>query len=123
MLQHLLNSKLLKLFSFKNSNYIINFSLLLFVSCNSSVEQDKEIAKRVFTYNQPNSVTSLDPAFARSMTNIWAIDHLYNGLIQLDDSLNIKDCIAKSWSIDPSGKIYTFILRSDVVFRIVKFSK
>jgi peptide/nickel transport system substrate-binding protein len=76
----------------------IYFILLVICGCNTSAERDKEIAKRVFTYNQPNSVTSLDPAFARSMTNIWAIDHIYNGLIQLDDSLHIKACIAKSWN-------------------------
>ncbi|HMG16851.1 MAG TPA: ABC transporter substrate-binding protein [Saprospiraceae bacterium] len=117
MLQNLLSSNILCYLPIRYSFSFVFISLLLLLSsCNSNIDNDKEIAKRVFTYNQPNSVTSLDPAFARSMTNIWAIDHIYNGLLQLDDSLHIKYCIAKSWNIDSSGRVYTFILRNDVLF-------
>ena len=85
-------------------------------SCSDKKDR-KKLEEKVFIYNQPNTVTSLDPAFARSMTNIWAIDHMYNGLVQLDDSLRVSPSIAKSWSIDPSGTLYTFILRPDVYFQ------
>lgn len=89
---------------------------LTFISCGNK-ERDKKIEAKVFRYNQPNAITSLDPAFAKSQTNIWAIDHIYNGLVQLDDSLNVAPGIAKSWTIDPTGTIYTFILRNDVFFQ------
>ena len=35
--------------------------------------------RRVFRYNQPEALTSLDPAFARNQANTWAVSQLYNG--------------------------------------------
>ena len=58
----------------------------------------------------------MDPAFAKSQNNIWVVDHLYNGLVQLDDQLNVKPAIAESWEISDNGKTYTFKLRDDVFF-------
>ncbi len=92
------------------------FILAFFVLVACKNQKANDISKKVFKYNQPNAVTSLDPAFARSQTNIWAVDHLYNGLVQLNDSLKIVPCIAKSWRISPDGKSYTFLLRKDVAF-------
>lgn len=83
------------------------------LSC-SSVEEDDNY--KVFRYNQINHITSLDPAFAKSQNNIWAVHHLYNGLVKLDDSLNIIPDIAKSWEIDDSGTTYTFYLKGEVFF-------
>ena len=72
--------------------------------------------RTVFRYNQPNPVTSLDPAFARNLTNIWAVDHLYNGLLQFDEELNLQPAIASSWEILDDGLRYVFKLRDDVKF-------
>ncbi len=69
-----------------------------------------------FRYNQHNPITSLDPAFARTQNNIWAVDCLFNGLLQLDDSLHVKPCIAKSWTISSDALTYRFVLRDDVFF-------
>lgn len=89
---------------------------LLFFLLACTDDADDRTAPKVFHYNQPNNITSLDPAFARSQNNIWAVDHLYNGLVQLDDSLNIRPSIAKRWTVDTSGREYTFYLRNDVYF-------
>lgn len=70
----------------------------------------------VFRYNESKGITSLDPAFARSMGNIWAVNQLFNGLVQLDDSLTVQPCIAKSWEVSADGTTYTFHLRHDVRF-------
>ncbi|MDB4620964.1 ABC transporter substrate-binding protein, partial [Flavobacteriaceae bacterium] len=86
---------------------------LFFSSCsteNSIKDSD------VFRYNEFRNITSLDPAFARNPQNIWPIQQLFNGLVQLDDSLNIKPEIAKSWTISKDGKQYIFELRKDVYF-------
>ena len=72
--------------------------------------------RKAFRYNQHNPITSLDPAFARTQNNIWAVDCLFNGLVQLDDSLNVKPCIAKYWTISSDGLTYRFSLRDDVFF-------
>lgn len=70
----------------------------------------------VFRYNENAAVNSLDPAFAKIRPSIWVCNQLYNGLVQLDDSLRVQPDIAKSWTISPDGKTYTFTLRKDVYF-------
>ncbi|MFT5513438.1 MAG: ABC-type transport system substrate-binding protein, partial [Bacteroidia bacterium] len=54
--------------------------------------------------------------FASSQDNIWAVNQLFNGLVQLNDLLVPMPSIANSWNIDSTGKIYTFTLRKDVYF-------
>ena len=72
--------------------------------------------KKVFRYNQSGGISSLDPAFARDLSTIWATNQLFNGLLQMDDQMQIKPSIARHYSVDSSGTIYTFILRDDVYF-------
>lgn len=70
----------------------------------------------VFRYNEHGNIPTLDPAFARNPQAIWPDNQLYNGLVQLDDSLNIIPDIAKSWVVNDSTYTYTFYLRDDVFF-------
>ena len=88
--------------------------LLFFISCFSP---DGNSGKKIFNYNEPSGISSLDPAFARDQSCIWAITQLFNGLVQLDDKLNVIPCIARSWEISPDGITYTFHLRNDVFFQ------
>lgn len=91
------------------------FLLLLTVfSCQNYYQSDR--FKNVFRYNESKGITSLDPAFARSQTNIWPVNQLFNGLVQLDDSLQVVPCIARRWTVSSDGLVYTFILRKDVYF-------
>lgn len=96
------------------STLILIFGILigLFVGCSSNQQSDK----KVFTMNMAEGVTSLDPAFVRNQTNIWCCNQLFNSLLQLNDSLIPKPCLAKSWEISADGLNYTFQLRTDVVF-------
>lgn len=87
--------------------------LLTVVGCNSVEKKD---SRTVFRYNEYRKVTSLDPAFARNPQNIWPINQLFNGLVQLDENLGIQPEIAHSWKISPDGLTYTFFLRDDVYF-------
>ena len=103
----------------------ISFLILLpfiFISCESKNEDDID-NKKIFRYNESEGITSLDPAFSRNIENIWACNHLYNGLVQMDDKLNVTPCIAKTWDISEDGKTYTFILRNDVTFHNSKAFK
>lgn len=70
----------------------------------------------VFRYNESANIQTLDPAFARNQAIIWPCNQLFNGLVQLDDSLLIQPDIAKNWSISEDGKQYRFTLRKDVFF-------
>ncbi len=88
---------------------------LLFVGCQAEKTANTS-SKKVFKYNQHNNITSLDPAFARSQANSWAIDHLYNGLVQLGINGEILPSIAKKWAVTNDGLKYTFFLKTDVFF-------
>lgn len=99
---------------FRNG-FILFLTTLCCVQGCQKTEQSTE--QRIsFRYNQHNPVTSLDPAFARTQNNIWVVDCLFNSLVQLDDSLHVKPCLASSWTISPDGLIYVFQLRQDVFF-------
>jgi len=99
------------------------FVLVLFIltlsSCkNKETNQDaKDNGKKmVFYYNEKDGISSIDPAEANSLSHIWVCNQLFNGLVQLDDSLNVLPCIAKSWDILENGTKYVFYLRNDVYF-------
>ncbi|TDN38501.1 ABC transporter substrate-binding protein [Hymenobacter sp. UV11] len=72
--------------------------------------------RRVFRYNQPEALTSLDPAFARNQANGWAVAQLYNGLLELDSTLQPAPALARRYQISPDGLTYTFWLRRGVRF-------
>ncbi len=82
-------------------------------SCNPA---EKKPQQTVFNINLDEGLTSLDPAFCRNHNTIWIDNQLYNGLVQINDSLKTIPAIAKSWEISPDGKNYTFHLRNDVQF-------
>ncbi len=88
--------------------------ILTFVSCNK--QRDENRNNLVFRYNEIANVSSLDPAFSKNQAIIWPCNQLYNGLVQLDDSLSVQADVAKSWTISEDGKTYTFTLRNDVYF-------
>lgn len=92
-------------------------SLLIFLIIAFSCADKKKVeTRKVFRYNESKGITTLDPAFARRENEIRPISQLYNGLIEMDDSLRIKPAIAKRWEISSDGTTYTFILRNDVRF-------
>lgn len=72
-----------------------------------------------FYYNEDQNITTLDPAFVKSQSEIWAVSQLFEGLLEFDDSLHIKPCLADSWHISPDGRLYTFFLRRNVFFHPV----
>ncbi|GAL67561.1 dipeptide-binding ABC transporter periplasmic substrate-binding component [Jejuia pallidilutea] len=70
----------------------------------------------IFRYNEFANINTLDPAFSRTLQDNSVCNQLFNGLVQLDDKLNILPCIAKDWKISNNGLTYTFNLRNDVYF-------
>ena len=93
--------------------YLLLPLLLMLFSC---AQKQVTKGKTVFNINMDEGLTSMDPAFARNQNALWADNQLYNGLVQIDDSLITRPCIAKSWEVDPGGTLYTFHLRNDVYF-------
>ncbi|MEP7278788.1 MAG: ABC transporter substrate-binding protein [Bacteroidota bacterium] len=72
--------------------------------------------KKIFHYNEVTGIASLDPAFAKNQSVMWAVHQLYNTLIETDDNLNMVPSLAKSWDVAADRKQYTFHLRTDVFF-------
>ncbi len=70
----------------------------------------------IFRYNEPAGISTLDPAYSKDQSLNWICSQLYNGLVRLDENLEVQPCIAKSWEISPDGVSYTFHLRNDVRF-------
>lgn len=102
----------------KNKLLIISVQLLviscLLVSCTKRTSKFDD--SQVFRYNQHANINTLDPAFSKDLRTIWATTQIFNGLVQLNDSLQVEPDIAKSWTISDDGKTYEFNLRNDVKF-------
>lgn len=87
------------------------FTLLLSACGHASTDDDQ-----VFRYNQPEGLTTLDPAFAKSQPVMWASHQLFNTLIEVNDRLELVPSLAKRWTISEDGKHYRFWLRDSVYF-------
>ncbi len=92
--------------------YTLMAAVLIFGGCGPSGKTDKQ----VFRYNQVEGIASLDPAFARNQAVLWAVHQLYNTLVEIDDQLQMKPSLAKSWEESPDHRTFTFHLRTDVYF-------
>ncbi len=93
---------------------IILLVFTLLISCRSGTKRNE--TRTVFRYNESKGITTLDPAFARNQILIWPVNQLFNGLVEMDDSLRLRPSIAKRWKISDDGLTYTFYLRTDVYF-------
>ncbi len=89
--------------------------LFILFSCTGSDEEKDN--RTIFSYNEMAGVTSLDPAAAISFENIWPVNQIFNGLVQMDDNLNVIPCIASKFAVSEDGLVYTFNLRTDVFFQ------
>ncbi len=87
-------------------------ALFLLVSCKNKAASNK----KVFTYNESTGIATLDPAFAKNQSIMWAVHQLYNTLVEIDSNLNIVPSIAKHWDVSADRLIYTFHLRDSIFF-------
>lgn len=97
--------------------YFSGFTLLIvflfsMASCTEMVAEKKQ----VFYYNEATGIATLDPAFAKNQSIMWAVHQLYNTLVEIDSNLNIVPSLAKSWEISADRTLYTFHLRDSVFF-------
>lgn len=95
------------------SLYLGGIMVLIF-SCSPKKNQNRD--HLVFRFNQHKNIGSLDPAFAKDLADIWATNQLFNGLVQMDDALNVTPAIANTWDISEDAMTYTFHLNTQVKF-------
>ncbi|WP_225034751.1 ABC transporter substrate-binding protein [Winogradskyella sp. SM1960] len=105
---------MLKLTPFLFNRLLI--TVVIFTVCSCTSNENEHPDHLVFRYNEHKNIGSLDPAFSKDLADIWATHQLFNGLVQMDDQLNVKPAIAKNWTITDSATTYNFTLRNDVFF-------
>jgi oligopeptide transport system substrate-binding protein len=102
--------------SHSTNNYfsilIATFFCCVFAACKNHQHPDKKI----FYYNEQSGIASLDPAFAKNQSIMWAVHQLYNTLVEVDENMQLKPSLAKSWVIQEDRKTILFTLRNDVFF-------
>jgi len=86
----------------------------MFIAACETPESNKD--KKVFRYNEASGISTLDPVYASDRAVIWAVNMLFDGLLRLDENLQLQTAIAKRWMISEDGLSYTFHLRDDVHF-------
>ncbi len=86
--------------------------LILWPGCRPADQQ----AERIFQYNEQTGIASLDPAFAKNQSIMWAVHQLYNTLVEVDSQLHIRPSLARSWQISDDRRQFIFQLRTDVYF-------
>ncbi len=60
--------------------------------------------------------TSMDPALITDVASGSIVAKLFNGLVQMDESLRIIPDLATDWTISSDRRTYIFRLRADVTF-------
>ena len=92
------------------------FCIFIFAFSLSSCHTDRSSTKQVFSYNESSNIATLDPAFAKNQSVIWAVHQLYNTLVETDSNLHIVPSLAQRWMVSDDRLLYTFYLRNDVFF-------
>ena len=98
------------------SSFSIPFSIIIILIFTSCSEKNLVNENKVFRYNEHSNISSLDPIYSSTLRNIWPVNQLFNGLVQLDDSLRTKSDLAKSWTISKDGLEYKFLIKNKVFF-------
>ena len=93
--------------------------ILVSISCVS----DKVVNENVFRYNEYSNISSLDPAFSSTLRNIWPCNQLFNGLVKMDENLDVVPDLAEYWTISNDKKEYRFKIRDDIYFHESEFFK
>ena len=88
---------------FSKNSFIYVLAILLMLSACSEKTENYE---NVFRYNEHKNIGSLDPAFAKDNADIWAVNQLFNGLVQMDENMNVIPCIATDWEISEDAMTY-----------------
>jgi peptide/nickel transport system substrate-binding protein len=99
--------------SFWTSGWMVLILGLLSGACGHS---SPSAGKKVFYYNESDGIATLDPAFSKNRSIMWAIHQLYSTLVGTDNNLRIVPALARSWEVSADHSTWTFHLRTDVFF-------
>ncbi|MBC7937154.1 MAG: ABC transporter substrate-binding protein [Rhizobacter sp.] len=99
---------------FNKARLLLN--VLFFFLLHSGCGTGNRSEKRIFRYNETTGIASLDPAFAKNQSIMWAVHQLYSTLVEVDGQLELKPLLAKNWEFSTDKKSILFNLRTDIYF-------
>lgn len=70
----------------------------------------------IYRVNETGELRSLDPVRINDATSAHIAEQIYDGLLYIDENLQLQPAIAKTWEVSPDGQTYTYHLRTDVYF-------
>jgi peptide/nickel transport system substrate-binding protein len=91
--------------------YISLVAVLIISGCTK-----KDTGMKIFRYNEPNGIESLDPITANNYPALHVLINTCEGLVWYDKDAKLQPLLAKNYEISADGKSYTFYLRTDVRF-------
>ncbi|WP_298735224.1 ABC transporter substrate-binding protein [uncultured Chitinophaga sp.] len=94
----------------------VSLFLLLSLLYLGACQPGQSVGKKVFRVNRDDGIASLDPAFARNQSVMWAVHQLYGTLVEPDSQMVIRPWLASRWEESADHLTYTFYLRPDVYF-------
>ncbi len=99
--------------SLKSNSFLVFIATCFFFnSCNTH----KHPGKKIFRYNEATGIASLDPAFAKNQSIMWAVHQLYSTLVEVDGYMRVSPSLAKNWEFSADNRVIIFHLRNDVFF-------
>ena len=98
----------------RQPHVVTPFCLALCLSLAACIRTDRPADLVIVNGNEPES---LDPAIVTGVSEMRITKALFEGLLRLD-ATNARPvaALAERWEISPDGKIYTFHLRSNLVW-------
>lgn len=94
----------------------INISVVLTVLLGISSCSSRDRLEGYIYYRLSANPTTLDPALIVDVPGGSISAKLFNGLVKLDENLNIIPDIAERWEIKENGTVYIFYLKRGVLF-------
>ncbi|MBI5848368.1 MAG: ABC transporter substrate-binding protein [Nitrospirae bacterium] len=93
---------------------VLTISFILVLSLAACTSNDR-IAGYIH-YRINYNPTTLDPALIVDVTGGLIAAKIFNGLVRLNEKLEVMPDLAESWSLSPDATTYTFYLRKDARF-------
>ncbi len=90
---------------------ILLVALLALTGCSSSTNEDPDApVEKVFTYALGGEPTYLDPAIAGDAVTNKVVSQMYEGLFGVNESGELVNELAESYTVSEDGLVYTFKL-------------
>ncbi len=100
----------------RRSRWLLIIALILTVLLISSCSNKSEKLQGYLYLRLSSNPTTLDPSLITDVTGGTIGAKIFNGLVRLDEKLNVVPDIANTWEISDDGKSYIFYLKEGIKF-------